>query len=148
MRPCKEGRRTDAACAEPRPTLLRHMGTARQGCRALQFPKAPSDEGAVSRQADWGRDTGGHTGPPLQRTPGVQHRTNGGGKPPPYRIAPPDTSHTMIRHCEEGRRPDVAIRPPVQENGFPRPLRGLGMTRQAHDVRLRAATRGRPYEIP
>ena len=35
-------------------------------CRALQSPKAPSDEGAVSRQADWGRDTGGHMGPPLQ----------------------------------------------------------------------------------
>ena len=29
-------------------------------------PKAPSDEGAVSRQADWGRDAGGHMGPPLQ----------------------------------------------------------------------------------
>ena len=65
---------------------------------------------------------GGHTGPPLRK------------------------NRSVIRHCEEGRRPDVAIRAPVQENGFPRPLRGLGMTGRAHTVRLRAATRGRPYK--
>ena len=58
-------------------------------------PKAPSDEGAVSRQADWGRDTGGHMGPPVRK------------------------NRPVIRHCEEGRRPDVAIRAPVQERRIP-----------------------------
>ena len=98
------------------------LRAARQGYRPCNPPKAPSDEGAVSRQADWGRDTGGHMGPPVRK------------------------NRPVIRHCEEGRRPDVAIRAPVQENGFPRPLRGLGMTGRAHTVRPRAATWGRPYK--
>ena len=102
--------------------MFRRSGGAPSG-RALQAPKAPSDEGAVSRQADWVRDAGGHMGPPLQELLRVQHRTNGGGKYPPYkesqslanqdgRVGDPPLRRcrTVIRHCEEGHGPDVAIR--------------------------------------
>ena len=62
---------------------VRIMDGAPSG-RALQSPKAPSEEGAVSRQADWGRDTSGHTGPPLQdpRKCNVERRR---GQAPPLR---------------------------------------------------------------
>ena len=51
-------------------------------------------------KANWCRGalrapTGGHTGPPLRK------------------------NRSVIRHCEEGRRPDVAIRAPVQERRIP-----------------------------
>ena len=37
----------------------------------------------------------------------------------PHRVASSDTRRTMIRHCEEGHRPDVAIRSPVKRERIP-----------------------------
>ena len=51
---------------------------------------------------------GGHTGPPLQGTPGVQHRTNGGGKPPPYRATSSDAHRTTGEQPGEARPKRVA----------------------------------------
>ena len=51
---------------------------------------------------------GGHMGPPLQGTPGVQHRTNGGGKPPPYRVASSDAHRTTGEQPGEARPKRVA----------------------------------------
>ena len=51
---------------------------------------------------------GGHMGPHLQGTPGVHHRTKGGGKPPPYRVASSDARRTTGEQPGEARPKRVA----------------------------------------
>ena len=62
-----------------------------------------------------------------------------------HRCAPTAARRVVLRHCEEGRRPDAAIRIPPGQGGFPRPLRGLGMTgrrEQSPPYMVRVTRRG------
>ena len=94
--------------------------TARPGGRALQGC-------AIRCPPHHGR------GKPLPYGKTRRANTPGGASrmPRPIGSSHPTSHRTVIRHCEEGRRPDVAIRFPAighKRNGLPRPLRGLGMT--------------------
>ena len=85
------------------------------GC-GLSIGANPGDLFAPFGSLQKGLAAGAAKSPPIKR-----YGTNpvGGGKPPPYRGASSDTRHTMIRHCEEGHRPDVAIRSPVKRERIP-----------------------------